>query len=84
MGIAPHPNDRRPVPDPQRFVGTGTPPLLAERLRGGAPLEHDWARTPTPPTILCSTADQVGSRLLFRGYGVSDRMKLVHDSPRVA
>ena len=62
----------------QRLAGCDEPPLVAERLRGGAPLEHDWARTPTQPTILCSTVDQVGSRLLFRGYGVSNRMKPVH------
>ncbi len=62
----------------QQLAGAGEPPLVAVRLRGGAPLEHDWVRTPTQPTILCSTVDQVGSRLLFRGYGVSNRMSPVH------
>ena len=62
----------------QRLAGCDEAPLVAERLRGGVPLEHDWARTPTQPTILCSTVDQVGSRLLFRGYGISNRMKPVH------
>ena len=62
----------------QRLAGAGEPPLVAVRLHGGAPLEHDWVRTPTQPTILCSTVDQVGSRLLFRGYGVSNRMAPVH------
>jgi len=52
--------------------------LHVEALRGGLPREDDWARTPAQPTILSTTIDQLGSRLLFRGYGVSTGMAPVH------
>ena len=53
-------------------------PLDVYALRGGMYRETAWARTPLQPTIIANTVDQVGSRLLFRGYGVSDSMKPIH------
>lgn len=53
-------------------------PLLVRRLRGGVPREDDWARTPAQPTVLTSTVDQVGSRLLFRGYGLTPSVAPIH------
>jgi CRISPR-associated endonuclease/helicase Cas3 len=62
----------------QHLAEDDKPPLVVARLRGGAPKEPDWVRTPAQPTVIVSTVDQVGSRLLFRGYGISDTMKSVH------
>lgn len=55
----------------QRVSGT-TRPLAVARLRGGVLRDEGWARLPSQPAIITSTVDQIGSRILFRGYGRSN------------
>ncbi|MBN2032179.1 MAG: type I-U CRISPR-associated helicase/endonuclease Cas3, partial [Deltaproteobacteria bacterium] len=53
-------------------------PIRVLRLRGGIHIDDDWIWYPEETVIVLSTVDQVGSRLLHRGYGVSPRMWPLH------
>lgn len=47
----------------------GLRPLVATRWRGGIPRDGSL-HSPFQPQVITSTVGQIGSRLLFRGYGV--------------
>lgn len=56
----------------QSLAGEDAEPLLVTRWRGG--LAHESrAHHPFQPQVITSTVAQIGSRLLFRGYGVGER-----------
>jgi CRISPR-associated endonuclease/helicase Cas3 len=53
-------------------------PLHVSKMRGGVFRDQSWARSPSQPTICLSTVDQLGSRLLYRGYGLRSRAYPIH------
>lgn len=59
------------VADSLRMFSGGNVPLACYQLRGGMYRSDAWAKSPIQPTIVATTVDQIGSRLLFRSYGRS-------------
>jgi CRISPR-associated endonuclease/helicase Cas3 len=53
-------------------------PLRVSALRGGMYRDDTWADSPAQPLICSSTIDQIGSRLLFRGYGLGRSGRVAH------
>jgi CRISPR-associated endonuclease/helicase Cas3 len=47
-------------------------PLTVTRMRGGVTWDRLWVQRPDQFAIVTGTIDQIGSRLLFRGYGISE------------
>lgn len=59
-------------------AGPRDAPFSVSVMRGGMPRDDDWARSPAIPVLGLSTVDQVGSRMFFRGYGISPRSASIH------
>jgi CRISPR-associated endonuclease/helicase Cas3 len=61
-----------------RKIISGGAPLHVAALRGGLYRDDMWTRTPNVPTVCVSTVDQIGSRLLFRGYNTVREQWPIH------
>ena len=66
------------VADRLRLLSGEEEPLACFQLRGGMYRDDAWVKSPLQPTVVVTTVDQFGSRLLFRGYGSRAGMRPVH------
>lgn len=52
-------------------------PLVVGRMRGGTTWAWRWLERPDQPAIIVGTIDQLGSRMLFDGYGVGETLRSI-------
>lgn len=65
----------RLVAEALRASGDDGEPLTVTRMRGGVTWDRIWLERPDRFAVITGTVDQVGSRLLFRGYGVGEHAR---------
>ncbi len=53
-------------------------PLAISTLRGQFADNREWPSDPARPAVIVGTADMIGSRLLFSGYGIGFKSKPLH------
>ncbi|MGH8882025.1 MAG: DEAD/DEAH box helicase family protein, partial [Stackebrandtia sp.] len=59
-----------------RLIDDDAPaPLSVTRMRGGITWDRMWVDRPDRYAIVTGTVDQIGSRALFRGYGLTERAR---------
>lgn len=69
------PDGEQPPVGEEPGSAASTSPLAVVRMRGGISWSWRWLRSPDQPAVVVGTVDQLGSRLLFRGYGVGSRLR---------
>jgi CRISPR-associated endonuclease/helicase Cas3 len=52
-------------------------PLSVTRMRGGVTWGWRWLTRADQPAVIVGTVDQIGSRFLFRGYGVGENLRSI-------
>lgn len=59
-----------PVRSGLTTLGADAQPFEIVELRGQTLQDRDWVIRPAAPQLIVGTVDQIGSRLLFQGYGL--------------